>query len=636
MRRFGALLRKEWRDHRALVLLASLLVAAVVIGGRLIFGEAVDSELRTGWMLPGCLVLFLAAVAADSAARESNDGVGDALGRLPVSARALWAAKLVFLMLAAIAFQTWLVALELAVRRIFPEEGPTGLLRPELWAWTAASTGGVFAFAVLLRRSFPGALLGLGTVIGVPLTWPLLPAGTLRDWLLVGIDPWSPAWMAGVIGLAFLLASLGAYSPWCARGNDWARRVLPGLAGLVLVLGPAVGGSAWLASRRMDLVPYEANLVLAAEASPDGRFVVFTPSGRFRSAWREIDGASGQHYLFEVWILDRSDGSLQTIDGRQRRTFSPTSYGWFAGPWGEDGMLRTWSSVGPFMHSVPGRLEVVDPASGTVVSHISDYDAGDRSTFQSEMGLTLWYERESNGRGRVRVHWRGRGKSHSLPREALLAISPEPGVIFHVDDSGNLVRRNLGTGSVRTLMEVEGTSRFVRVSPDGRWLFLRHGRKSVILDSSTGAPLFRSEFYFSPFWSQLPERVCYVRRCRRPSAADASGVVRLAPPPPLSGALASRVRQTSHPLRPPLPPPSGPWSAESWRIGPDSVPASVPAYSYPPPSRSRRTRLYRGKTALSFSRPTFSLTSISPWRSRICSSSSSATATVRARATSSG
>ena len=52
------------------------------------------------------------------------------------------------------------------------------------------------------------------------------------------------------------------------------------------------------------------------------------------------------------------------------------------------------------------------------------------------------------------------------------------------------------------------------------------------------------------------------RRWRRPSAADASGAVRLAPPPPLPGALASRVKQPSHPSRPLRHPPYSPWVLE--------------------------------------------------------------------------
>ncbi|MEE8469534.1 MAG: hypothetical protein V3T22_13830, partial [Planctomycetota bacterium] len=382
MRRFLRLLYKEWRDHRTLVLVSAVLIAAVVIGARMIFGEGVDSELRTDWILPGCLALFLAAVASDSAVRESNDGVGDALGRLPVSVRVLWAAKIVFLALAGLAFQTWLVLLEVGMRLGFPEEALFPLLRPGLWPWTAASTGAVFAFAVLLRRSFPGVLLGLGIVIGFPAGWFFLPDGVLRDWLLVGIDPWSPAWIAVVAGLAFLLASVLAYSPWCARGNDWTRRVFPGLAGLALVLGPAIGASAVRANRRVDLVPYTTGFNLSAHASPDGRFVALSASSDFYSTWQETEGlwrnfdVSAHHELNEVWVLDRSDGSLHEIDGRPRRELSIGTRDTTHSPWGLDGMLRTWSSLGPFWGTEPGHLEVVDPSKGTIVSHVAIGDDG--------------------------------------------------------------------------------------------------------------------------------------------------------------------------------------------------------------------------------------------------------------------
>jgi len=523
VRRFRALLRKEWRDHRTLALVAAVLVAAGLSGVHQLFGDAVDSEMRTRWLMPAGLALFLAAVAADSAARETNDGVGDALGRLPIGARTVCASKLVFLTLAGIGFQSWLVTLEMIVRQIIPEKAPASLWHPELWAWTAASTGAVFAFAVMLRRSFPGAILGLGTVIGIPLAWNLLPADSLRDWLLVGIDPWSPVWMAIVVGLAFVLASFAAYSPWCAPGNDWTRRVFPALGGLCLVLAPAVGASSVWARRVVNFEPYHGNSWLLADASPDGRFVAIEVGRDFRSTWRQIgDGTSymgASQQLSEVWVLDRSNGSLHTIDGRTRRAFRPAHYGsdtrffaWIPGPWGADGMLRTWSSVGPFMRGELGRLEVVDPSNGSIVSQVSALESGDHSTFESEMGLPLWYERLQVGGDSVRIRWREREDSHTLLEDDLLAISPEPGVIFHADESGNLVRRNLGTGSVRTLTDLTENLRRVWVSPNGRSLFITTRQSRAILDSSSGEPRLQAMDHSVswPTWSRSPGRVCYV------------------------------------------------------------------------------------------------------------------------------
>ncbi|MEE8469535.1 MAG: hypothetical protein V3T22_13835, partial [Planctomycetota bacterium] len=243
----------------------------------------------------------------------------------------------------------------------------------------------------------------------------------------------------------------------------------------------------------------------------------------FRSTWRHVDDRTSYmgtaHQLSQLWILDCFDKSLQRIDGRTRQAFRPALYGsdkrffaWIPGPWGADGMLRTRSSAGPFMRAEHGRLEVVDPSNGTIVSHVSALEAGDCSTFESEMGLSLWYERLWAGNDRVRIRWRDRGESHTLLEDDLLAISPEPGVIFHADDSGNLVRRNLGTGSVRTLTELYGTRRRVRVSPDGRSLFLTTRQKRVILDSQSGEPRLRAMdgSHPSPTWSRTPGRVCYV------------------------------------------------------------------------------------------------------------------------------
>lgn len=503
MRVLGSLLYKEWRDHRALALWGAGLSAALSVGARLAFGPSFDADLRSDWVGPACLVLLLSAVAADSAAGEVNAGVGDTLGRLPVRRHALWAAKLAFLAAAGVAFQGWLVALELAVRLAFPEEASPRLLRPVLWPTVALSAVAVIAWASLLRRALPAALLGVGSVAGVPLAVPLLEAGAVRDWLALSIDPWTPVTLPAVLGLAFLALSFGSFSPWSSRADDVRRRIAPGVIGFLAVAAPAVSYSVARALSSADLTPHDTSVVIwDASPSPDDRYVAVSVGRTWRGHWNVLseqrDGrANGTRN--EVWILDVESGGVRQVDERVRLPYIAVRDGWTHGPWGADGLLRTVSYDGPFRRGDGEvRREVIDPATGRVVSEVRDPEGEAVQRFEAELGFERWYEVDSDGDQRE-VRWRGREaiwRGHAHRRE--LAISPEPGVVLYVEGE-SLVRVDLGSGANRVLAPVEPPA-WLELSPDGRWISVREGRRLRILDARTGHGLHETREHRLLVW----------------------------------------------------------------------------------------------------------------------------------------
>ena len=458
------LLWKEWRDHRALLLVLSTVLVVLILAAEELYGPEFDAVLRTTRVLPAMWLLFLVVLSADVATRDHVSGAGEALGRLPMPTRLVWIPRLLLVTAAAVGMAAIFCGLELLVRRMEGTPGPVDGGLP----WIVAFAGMILALGVmgaggLLRRSLPAALVGLAIPLGVPLAVLLLPSSTLSDWLLIalGATGTGPERIALFLALALLSGALLGYTPWARRDRS---SVLLSLGGLALVLVPCGVVLTRSALAEVDLIPHDERIWIGrADPSPDGRWVALevhrnlhtlrTPY--LRDKRRSLNRS-------EVWLLDRESRAVKEISNAARALYTPAYGGLDTTAWGDDGLLTTTSVAGPTLQQGGQWLEVIDPEQAQVTSRLP---AAELKAFERERGLAPWFKLES-ALGGYRLTWIE--KDVTFDWRGRIQPSPLPGQVFTVSEQG--VRQHfLETGTARLLIELEEADR-CHVSPDGRYL----------------------------------------------------------------------------------------------------------------------------------------------------------------------
>ena len=510
MNQTRALLYKEWRDQRALVLGALLLCALVVVTARLIGGTHIDAHFREALLLQGCLAAFAVAVSVETVARDSQSGAGGTLARLPVARLAVWLSKTCFVTLATCACLGALALVEALI--LLAEHLPVlpGLLemyQPTWWLAIAATAAACHASAYVIRRSLPAALLGVALVVCVPFTASWLPIGRATEWIDLVLASWTPGTLSTLLCTGFLLGSLLAHRVRRPNGLVW-RRAAQAMLGVGLVVVPAAAHSVREGEWAFDILPFATSAgIHEVSPSPDGKYLAVIASHTWtpRWDWLALTGSQdGQHCRMrtEVWILDPATCAVKEIDDRYRAT--PMDL-----PWDREGHLVTISTPGPFGHG-EYTAERIDPSTATVTSS-HPYSELDGRDFRR--GFDRWFEESTNANQRE-FSWKGSTTRLRLPREACVLPSPEPGIVFH-ELGSTLVRHDLSDDSTRVLAEVhEPRSALLRVSPNGRYLLLGKGREMRILDARDGHVVRElPKGSGLPEWSRIPGRIALLCTC---------------------------------------------------------------------------------------------------------------------------
>jgi hypothetical protein len=476
VKQLQALLYKEWRDQRVLLIGGLAACLLMVVLAELLGGRNVGPLVRVRFVLPGLLTAFTLVLATESIVRDVQSGVEGTLLRLPVPRGRAWSAKFLSVALASVAFFVLLTLLEMLLRLSEHHSAIDGLfamLEPTWWWLNAAVAAACGASACVVRRSLPAAFLGLALVSGIPLIAMALPDGHAREWLDVLLNSWTPAALSALACGAFLLGSFLAYRVrrFDALGIRRAASVAMG-AGLILV--PILAGTAHAQSWAFDILPFSKTAEIQwISPSPDGRFLAVQARQHWyaRDNWIQLserETGSRQRSRYEVWILDLTTGDWKEIDDRYREISGVDD-------WSASGTLLTASTNGQFGDGEV-LVERVDPRTGRIVSSHPNSVPED---------LGQWYAMRSLGSDTV-LRWKANGRELRLPNRGLMRPSTQPGVVFHESD-GFLVRHELAPDTTTRLIEL-GTDRvsLVRVSPDGRFLYLVNANTSRILDASTG------------------------------------------------------------------------------------------------------------------------------------------------------
>jgi ABC-type transport system involved in multi-copper enzyme maturation permease subunit len=367
------LLRKEWRDVRALTWACMALVPAVTAFVRWVLAEVrqdvwATSPAALSWnvfvsgaprwwepLVPGMIALYGALVAADAVGAEVASRRSDGLALLPVGRWRVWFAKITLLCAATALFAAWAVLVQAATLWTVDgiEAAAPFLATAGRHAWLALPiatfVGATLLVSTLRLRGIGAALVGGGLAAGL---WSGANAFTSflgrspEPWERSAWDPqtapeeWLIAWLPVV---AVLAAAALAYS----YGRVHLGRVLRplGIAAATLVV-VVVAPSALMAQAAFSVVPGDPGVELGdAWPSPDGRYVAMT----------YVNVAAGPQPR-KTFVLDVERAVLVEPDCGNL-TVQPRLLSW-DGVWQADGTLllaRGWNAIDT-VH--------VDPATG--------------------------------------------------------------------------------------------------------------------------------------------------------------------------------------------------------------------------------------------------------------------------------
>jgi len=494
VKKLGVLIYKEWRDQRVLMLGAFVVCLLAIVIAKLLHGTHFDPLARTRFVLPGCLALFTLVLATEAITREAQNGVEGTLLRLPVPRATAWLAKIGFITFSVVGFLVLLVLVELTLRILEHRsalDGLVAMIQPTWWLLIAALGAACVASACILKRSLPAAFLGLVLVSGVPLFALALPDGRAREWSAVLLCSLTPAELSALACCAFLIGSFFAF---CVRRPDvfGFRRATGAATGIGIVVVPIVAFLAHALARAFDMRPFSRTAEIERiSPSPDGRFLAVQAAQYWvpRDNWIDLSeegSRTGQRVRREVWIFDCVTRAWQKFDDRFRSIIE----------WNSDGTLHTTSSAGYF-GADKVLVERIDPLTDGVVS--SHPDDGSES-------LGHWYQRRIVGNDTV-LRWISTGRELRLPRSALMRPATQPGVVFHEQD-GSLVRHELQSDSTTKLAELGAAhDSSVRVSPDGRHVYLVNGSTRRVLDARDGSLVHDCAGSGLADWSRVPGRI---------------------------------------------------------------------------------------------------------------------------------
>ena len=463
VRALTAMLRREWRDLRGLLLVLAA-IPVLMTAFECAFPSLAPLPAGSARIvLPAMLGLFLVVVGSASFAGMPGRALD---GRLlaPVGSTRLWLAKLANLALLGALFAIWSVGLEAASTAW--REG-YAVLR-EFLGWIPGAQGayllaiaagcGAAWLAAALRSSFQAALISL-IPIGL-LAW--LAVGARFDeafWLDLRWAPPEKTFTGGEVHLVlvgacavFLAASRISFSPWRHTASRRRWRMARGLGLPALFLGsPATWADVRLSWAWSDFGFSDPRVkVMSADPCPDGRQVVIT------------FGVRSPIESYRVRFLDLETGEVRA----QPRL--PVPCNWYGD--GPDGSVL-----------ILGRDQIyqVDPDTLEMSPVESRLPSEDRKAWRERLGLPplvgSWGEVERPfgvGTGRFLVRWGDREYELDVVPGTMsrCRCGSEPGIVFYSSTDQGLVRLDLETGERRILVPAETDPPLWSLSREGRYV----------------------------------------------------------------------------------------------------------------------------------------------------------------------
>jgi hypothetical protein len=483
MTKTGALVWKEWRDHRTVVAVFAALEPLVSWPVQRWVFKFAEPEWTWKWIVPLCVGLAVAVVAADLFAMDFATSRMASFAALPVPTRRHFTARTTFVAFVAVALGAWTVAANAAIVGAWGAEGAVGRLLlafdPALTglAACAAAVGGVLLFSAVgvggFRAVIGGVLLAAlacaATSVALAVLLPQLQTNLWpRDADLV---------VFAVAGVVLLVAAWTGFVGGRATMSR-ARGVLCASAVLVGVFAVPGTALALKTYRGAFLSPGDPTLyVQSCVASPDGRYVAVH--------------ACKQDALFgpaaRSWIVRVEDGHVFSWPRRTEAVYG----------WTDDGLA--WAG-GSGSHGY-GRF--ARPESGERVgeANLETLQAHAATGFRCEPRWAQWMRTEYVPNAKPTkvgaawaFEWRIWAKDTALERRItarqMPAALPTVGQVLVATAECKLAIVDLAGGEPRIVYDdAVALGAWTIGSPDGRWFVVVTSKGSVILDSTDWKPV---------------------------------------------------------------------------------------------------------------------------------------------------
>lgn len=479
MTRTGALLWKEWRDHRAAMLVFAVLVPLLSWPTQRYVFKFAEPTWTWQWIVPMCAALAAAFLAADSFAMDLATHRMTALVALPVPVRRHFAVRAAFLAVVAAAFAAWALVVNVAIVGVGGKDGAVAaMLASDCgtltgYAICAAATAGVLVFSTLgvggFRAFLGGVLLAYGAFLST------LYAVTLFTHLPGQAVPYERR-MTVTWTIAAVVLGVAAFAGFAASRALPALRKRGALCAasvLLLTLGTPAALAGWREYRGWMVSPEDPDVIVeTAIASPDGRYVAVDAT--------RID--ESQRGASRAWVVRTDDGALLAWPRRNELIM-----GWTA-----ENLAWVYPSK-----SNEDRGRFAAPETGETVASPSMHDCQTRIVQGWGIGpnWSNWLRYESTpikcSTPKVRLYsWRLSVRDGSAERtieaRSYPAPTPKVGEVLYVTEAGKLAVADLAGGEPRIVADdVTETRGAVTGSPDGRYFLVETPTGSVVFDSTT-------------------------------------------------------------------------------------------------------------------------------------------------------
>ncbi len=480
------LVRLEAREARTSLFAAACVTAAVLAAVHTFFPPDFAAANAAAYSVAILLALWTLYFSADSFATDCASGRMRTKSLLPVSALALWRAKVAFLALTIFSLAAWAIACEYALQSAHGTPRSLAHFGEVLGSmWTGLPFLALVAAAgVLCSLIVESALVAmmLAAIVGGALAGLVLLLS--RGLQLAGVE-WSPTyWLFATSSGAVLVLAFGAVA--FAQGQRQlglrrvrARVVLVTLGALVVTGG--LGTATELYRRAVAGLEHPRTRFRAATASPDGRYIALEVEASVPY------GAEAPHSVF-VLDLETREHEVVAWPGMLLRDH----WTGYPSPW--DGArtlrvarftLRDWNALD----------EVVSVEASEDGLDITSTDS--LPTSPSRL-VPTWADGTSSrkrpdGSNELRVRWPARGLERSfagdMPATILghrIFLSAHAGRVLAVQD-GTLRLFDLEDESRADVLATGVTN--VSPSPDGSAILVRCEDTTSALSTADGSPL---------------------------------------------------------------------------------------------------------------------------------------------------
>ncbi len=506
MTRTGALVWKEGRDHRAAVIVFAAIVPLVSWPVQRYAFKFAEPAWTWSWLVPLCVGLAVAVVAADVFAMDLATSRMSAFAALPVPLRRHFAARVTFLGLVAAAIAAWTVAANVAIVGIWGkpdavvrhldayDSGVLGLLM------TAAGAGAVLVFSALgvggFRAVFGGALLAFVGFVSTEFAFDKFLARpaynsaplslTLLEWAVAAIVLFAAAY-AGFVGGRAHAASR-------RRGAVFASSIL------VAAFGLPSGGAAWKAYRAWNFAPTDPDVQVSyPSVSPDGRYVAVA------GMKYGVFGGS------RTWIVRVADGKLFDWVGRREGVFGWSKDGevWIGAM---DGRRRPSDDLGRLARAETGDTigAVARADLGTRVHYGSGFD----STWASWLGWNVGPSKTPATAPKGVSSWTLWAKDDEKTKLVIEARAmPAPmrttGEVLIATPDARLAVVSFAGGAPRIVADdAVGLRGPLAGSRDGRFFLVTTSKGEAVFDSATWKPIAGPYAGMSVTWCNATDGPC--------------------------------------------------------------------------------------------------------------------------------